>query len=239
MFSRRSLISGTTCSLLSARKSIALPTPRSAIFWFYQNEESGISDCPVSEPNFVVASTDLPCHGSDVKPDEPPELMGWRSRLDRGDDLFGKFNARCSSKLDRLISSGIADPSQVFAPRGRVTRRIRCVPLSIVDPRFRSIIALSPVTDLAELSEFAGSKADTMPLTAHSSTLCSRRLFISIQSHDDRVSTRSSIKLVEKILNERQKTDITFLLESGDEHAITPRMKEIAGKWIVDRQRLP
>jgi predicted esterase len=236
MFSRRSLIGGITCSLMRPWEAVALPIPKPVIFWFYGDEKSGVSDCPVSEPDFIVASTDLPCHGSNIDPNEPHELFGWRSRRDRGDDLFGTFNARCSSRLDKLISSGIADPLQVYAG-GTSRGGFAALHLSLADSRFRSIIALSPVTDLADLSEFEGSKVDTMPLTAHSSDLASRRLFLSIGSRDDRVSTRSSIKLVEKILDERQNTDITFLLESGDGHIVTPRMKEASREWIVERWR--
>ncbi|MBC7783217.1 MAG: hypothetical protein H7144_05205, partial [Burkholderiales bacterium] len=63
----------------------------------------------------ICVSLDLPCHGSDHKPDEPAELEGWRARVDAGDPLIAPFVKQASSVIDDLIRRGYSNPKRIAA----------------------------------------------------------------------------------------------------------------------------
>lgn len=193
------------------------------IFWFYSTEQEGIKQCPVSE-GFEVVSFDLPCHGSDRRAGEPSELNGWRYRLERGEKLFERLFKQCSQRLDQLGGKAIV---------GGVSRgAFAALHLSLIDPRFYAVAAMSPVTDLRYLKEFEGYESDTMPLNPNE--LAKRSLFVSIEAHDDRVSTASCLDLVRSI-QKISTSDVTLFMQSGDEHTVTQDMKALAKRWIEDR----
>lgn len=204
MISRRTFSQGMIAALAVSANPV--------IFWFYGTETEGIQQCPVSD-GFDVVSFDLPCHGADCRSGEPGQLDGWRYRLERGEDLFGNLLKECQQKLGlrNAIIGGVS--------RGAFA----AMQLSIKDPRFSRIVALSPVTDLLALDEFRGFEGDPIPLNV--TELSRRKMFVSIEAHDSRVSTDSTIALV-------QATNSTFFLEDGSEHTVTSRMKDRARRWI-------
>jgi dipeptidyl aminopeptidase/acylaminoacyl peptidase len=214
MLDRRSFMQAAIASLAQKQKPV--------IFWFYSTEQEGIKQCPVSE-GFEVVSFDLPCHGSDRRTGEPSELNGWRYRLQRGENLFEQLFKQCSQRLDQLGGRAIV---------GGVSRgAFAALHLSINDHRFYAIAALSPVTDLRYLKEFEGYEAD-MPLNPNE--LAKRSLFVSIEAHDDRVSTASCLELVRSI-QKIPNSDVTLFMQSGDNHTVTQDMKILAEHWIEER----
>jgi S-formylglutathione hydrolase FrmB len=68
--------------------------------------------------------------------------------------------------------------------------------LASVDPRFKAIVALSPVTDLSVISEFANVQDEAIKFTKESQKLFAERLYkrpiyMSIGPEDKRVGQRS------------------------------------------------
>lgn len=235
MVDRRTLLGSVAASLLPSR-SIA-DRSRAVIFWFYTSESMGISDCPVSGDKFLVASADLPCHGSDIRSGEPSELKGWRHRLERNEDLFAVFASKCIARLDQLIAAGEGDPERVFV--GGVSRgAFAAFHLALREHRFKSIIGLSPVVDLADLSEFEGYAGDTNALHPRADALGHISTFLSIQSHDERVRTRSTIALADEIIRTHpQPVDLTLRVDAGSGHTVTSQMRDAASAWIGARSR--
>jgi hypothetical protein len=60
-----------------------------------------------------VVSLDLPCHGDDRRPGEPPELAGWAVRVGAGEDIVAPFRQRVNDVVEHLVATGIADPSRI------------------------------------------------------------------------------------------------------------------------------
>ncbi|QOZ78444.1 hypothetical protein XH83_25305 [Bradyrhizobium sp. CCBAU 53351] len=235
MVDRRTFLGSVAASLLPSH-SMGDPS-RAVIFWFYTSEAMGISDCPVSDSRFVVASADLPCHGRDIRSGEPPELKGWRYRLERNEDLFGAFTSRCIERLDQLLAAGEADPERVFV--GGVSRgAFAAFHLALRERRFKSVIGLSPVVDLSDLSEFEGYAGETGALHQRADALGYVSTFLSIQSHDERVRTRSTIALADEIIRTHPPpVDVTLRVEAGSGHTVTSQMRNAASAWIVARLR--
>lgn len=209
-----------------ATTSVHASASRPIIFWFFTTEAEGIHQCPVSD-GFLVASIDLPCHGEDRRPNEPDELAGWRYRLEHGENLLETVIRNSSQKLDHLLED---NPTRNIIVGGISRGAFVAMHLGMRDPRFHSVVALSPVTELMALDEFKGFEGDTLPLNA--SVLAQRKLFFSIESQDDRVSTTSTIELVKEIV-EHKNPDITLYLEPGNEHTITPWVMEKSRQWII------
>lgn len=235
MVDRRTFLGSVAASLVAS--SSMADRSRAVIFWFYTTAAMGISDCPLSGSQFVVASADLPCHGSDIRPGEPPELKGWRHRLERNEDLFAAFTSKCVAKLDQLLAAGEADPEQVFV--GGVSRgAFAAFHLALREHRFKSAVGLSPVVDLADLSEFEGYAGDTRALRQQADRLGEISTFLSIQSHDERVRTRSTIALADEIIRTHpQPVDVTLRVEAGSGHTVTSQMRGAARGWIGARSR--
>lgn len=227
MPTRRTVLLSALTALAS--RNIARADNRHVIFWFTTSEQDAIQNCPFSSDIYRIVSNDLPCHGHDVRDAEPPELEGWRYRIDRGEDLLGDFIKRCSSKLDDL---GL---KKVFC--GGISRGgFAALHLSSRDPRFAYVAALSPVTDLLALTEFAGCKSDTHPLHKDAGILAERSLFLSIQSQDDRVSTKDAIDLVGKIVTGSRRADVTLCIDPGSEHQVSNAARRAAVEWISSRR---
>src|SRR5205823_5875666 len=69
----------------------------------------------LAKQGFLYVVLDPPCHGEDVKADEPGQIGGWRHRLEKGDPFIANFTTRASGVLDYLIKEGYTDPAKVAA----------------------------------------------------------------------------------------------------------------------------
>jgi predicted esterase len=220
-------------ALCFIRKALA-SSERPVIFWFYTSEQMGLHNAPVDSSQFEIVSADLPCHGEDVRPGEPPELAGWRHRIDRGEDLLAPLINKCRYKLDGLIKSGAANPSKVFV--GGVSRGAwAAFQLSVADARFKNVLGLSPVVDLMALTEFAGCTKAPPALSQRADLLAMRSIFLSIQSRDDRVGTTATVNLVSAIVDGKHDAEITLAIERGGQHTVSDGAIDAAKQWIERR----
>ena len=147
---------------------------------------------------FLCVSVDSPCEGDDRRPGEPECLGGWRARLDKGDDLVGDFNQRMRSVLDHLAATRVADPRRL-AFVGVSRGGFLALHYAASDPRVRCVAAISPVTDLRTLKEFAGleddARMESLALIHRADDLAGRPVWIIIGDRDDRVGTGHAVTL--------------------------------------------
>lgn len=151
----------------------------------------------IKTPHLCV-SIDLPCHGQEQVPGEPPELRGWRHRVERGFDLVGDTVRRAVTVIDHLVAEGRIDPDRIGAI-GTSRGGFMALHLAAAEPRIACVVAYSPVTDLGLLREFRG--AETLPAVRAASIferipqLAGRPLWLTIGANDDRVGTKQVLDL--------------------------------------------
>ena len=121
----------------------------------------------LSPLGWVSVIIEPPCHGEDARPDEPPQLMGWRYRIEHDEDLLKAFHTRASAVLDRLITDKISDPARV-AVCGTSRGGFLAFHFAAAEPRVKAAAGISPVTRLMALREFSSleqrNKADRLDL---------------------------------------------------------------------------
>ena len=66
----------------------------------------------LAKQGWISVVIDPPCHGEDVRAGEPPQLDGWRHRIEHEDDFISAFNAKARSVLDVLIKDGVTDRNE-------------------------------------------------------------------------------------------------------------------------------
>ena len=102
---------------------------------------------------------------------------------------------RASAIVDYLVREGYTDPKRLVAS-GTSRGGFLALELAAADDRFCCIAAISPVTDLLVLKEFAGlsSVPDSLVLESRAEALAGRAVWIAIGNNDRRVSTDSAIR---------------------------------------------
>jgi pimeloyl-ACP methyl ester carboxylesterase len=151
----------------------------------------------IKTPHLCV-SIDLPCHGQEQVAGEPPELRGWRHRLEHGGDIVGDTVRRAVAVIDHLVAEGRVDPDRIGAV-GTSRGGFMALHLAAAEPRIACVVAYSPVTDLGVLREFRG--AEELPAVRAASIferipqLAGRPLWLTIGANDDRVGTKQVLDL--------------------------------------------
>lgn len=153
---------------------------------------------------FLSVALDIPCHGADLRDGEKAgNLAGWRTRLEKGDDLLGGLSKRVSTVLDHLIKEGYTDEKRVAAA-GTSRGGFVAMHMAVAEPRIRAVVAFAPVTDLLAIREFAGmdkhEPTRALSLLNHADKLAGRALWLCIGNQDERVSTDQSIALTRKVV---------------------------------------
>jgi dienelactone hydrolase len=193
---------------------------------------------------FLYVALDPPCHGEDVKPNEPPQLRGWRTRLENGDGLIPPFTAKATAVLDHLVKEGYTNPDKVAAC-GTSRGGFLAYHFAAADKRVQAVAGFSPVTNLLALTEFAGMEKHeatrNLNLTNHAAELAGRSVWLSIGNNDQRVSTDDAIAFTRKVVAEsvaRQKDKtkampVELIVGISAGHTAIPRAHELAAEWLA------
>ena len=162
----------------------------------------------LAELGYLSVSIDIPGHGKRHREGEPDGLMGWRYRLERGENFVAENNRRLSEVVDHLIETGLADPDRI-AICGTSRGGFLALHFAAHDRRVKAVAAYAPVTDLMVLKEFKG--AENVPMVAELSVvrwadrLASQAVWIIIGDRDERVGTEESIVVARAITAETLK----------------------------------
>jgi len=182
---------------------------------------------------------DVPCHGTDSRPNEPQGLEGWRARLENDEDFVAPFNQKISSIIDHLIAEGYSDPDRI-ALAGTSRGGFMGLHAMAAEPRIGWGIAFAPVTELPVLGEFHG--LENHPLTQSlaisnvADKLVGRPLWMCIGSTDERVGTDALIAFSRKIVaasiarNIPPPVELHILQTEG--HRIHATAHEEAAFWL-------
>jgi|SRR5579883_1977562 len=225
--------------------------PAPVIFVFAKDIHTALSDADfarvawlLQRHSFLAVTLDLPCHGEDLRPGEPPRLDGWAARVRNGDPLVEDFTARVSAVADHLIRIKAANPDRIAA-YGVSRGGFLALHVAAADPKFRTIAAFAPVTDLAKLSEFKGLEDNVLVRRLAAINLAGRlrerRIWIAIGSKDDRVGTDSAVALARALARSGEKDvtpDITLLVGPWPGHGILDvGVQRQAAEWIETTSR--
>lgn len=193
-----------------------------------------------------VASLDLPCHGADRRPGEPPEIQGWAARSKAGEDWLGPFVERVRSVVSHLTQTGIADPAQMAAA-GTSRGGFLAFQAAARIPALRAVAAFAPVTELPALREF-GPLADSplvqdMSLIRQAGALAGRPVWIRIGHDDDRVGTDRSVAFaaaLEHAAKERGLAPaVTLQVLPFPGHRSFPEWHDDAAVWFQTVMNIP
>lgn len=172
-----------------------------------ETHAGGITTLPreLVAAGFSVVSLDLPCHGVDAGWFSKG-LTCWRERMDRRELDFSRFASKVSDVLTFLQRDQAAI---VGVSRGAYPSFIAAA----MDPRITRVVAIGPVTELTALSEFKG--AATGGLAPYQDRLASKRMFLTMQSDDDRVSTKAALRFVAGVQSRGGKIDVHLVPGRG------------------------
>lgn len=198
---------GTRFALLGEKKAAPAPT----VFIFAGEMQATLNGDAYNKvgrlllkDGFLSVCLDIPCHGADVRAGEQAgSLAGWKTRLEKGDDLLGGFNKRVSAVLDHLIKEGYTDEKRVAAC-GTSRGGFVAMHFAVAEPRIKAVVAFAPVTDLLAVREFNGLEKHEatkgLALINHADKLAGRGLWLCIGNHDDRVGTDQAIAVTRKVV---------------------------------------
>jgi predicted esterase len=180
-----------------------------------------------------VVSLDLPCHGADIRENEPAELNGWAARIGSDEDITAEFQLRVNDVVDHLIGAGIANQNR-FAAAGTSRGGYMAFQAAIGNPNIRAIAAFSPVTDLLALGEFTGQEDNplvlNLALEKSANTLADRAAWIYIGDADERVSTGKAVAFAQALETSGCETVLRVVQTPG--HASFPEWHTDAAAWL-------
>ena len=165
------------------------------------------SDVVVCLQNRACASLDLPSHGKQLLPGEPPGgISGWRWRTDRGLDFVNESQRRIDDLIDYLGARRLAQ-TQGIAIAGISRGGFLAAQYAARAPpeRVAALGLLSPVTNLSLLEEFNAENATMQkilrPLDVQRQVarLAPKNIFAVIGDEDPRVFTDSCVRLMRAV----------------------------------------
>ncbi|MGE0755561.1 MAG: hypothetical protein AB7F89_01400 [Pirellulaceae bacterium] len=194
----------------------------------------------LAREGWMLVSVDLPCHGREVRTGESAGLSGWRSRVDRGEDVMADVTQRLRGVLDYLLMERLADPARIAA-LGTSRGGFAALHFAATDPRVACVAGFAPVTDLAHLSEFRGAAelalVGQLALNRQADALAGRGVWLVIGDRDARVSTDSAIALARQVtasslrLGRPARVDLHVIAEPKG-HTVPAGYAELAAQWL-------
>jgi len=194
---------------------------------------------------FISVLLDAPVHGEDQRPDEPAELAGWRTRLERGENFIEGFTAKARAVLDYLVQERYADPARVAAC-GTSRGGFLAFHLAAAEPRIRCIGGIAPVSDLIALREFHGTshprQAEALALTTLAPRLAGRPAWVTIGNHDTRIDTERVIAFTRALVQagaaagkDDAPVPVELIVNATAGHRSTPRDHELLAAWLLEQ----
>lgn len=195
----------------------------------------------LAEQGWIYVTLDPPCHEADILADEPAGLGGWAHRVKNGQNLMQPFVERCVDALNYLIVEGFTDPAQVAAT-GTSRGGFCALHFAAGEPRVRAVAAVSPVTNLLALREFAELTQEQVGpwgISALSEKLAGRAVWLSVGNDDQRVSTDDCVTLARALVaqSRKQKPDlkvvpVELLVGPSDGHHALDGAYDLAAVFI-------
>jgi dienelactone hydrolase len=194
----------------------------------------------LAEQGYLCVSVDLPCHGSQKKPDEPQGLSGWRARCERNENFVAESNARLRQVLDHLIREGYTNADKVAAC-GTSRGGFLALHFAASDSRVKCAAAFAPVTDLGALREFEGAVkhplVESLALAKQAEQLAGRAVWLVIGDQDERVGTDHTIALARLITAASLEKKVAGRVElhviaEPRGHTTPSGAAELAAAWI-------
>ena len=240
---------GTRFGLFGAKPKRPSPT-----FFVFATSIEDMTKFPIfttsgrqlAKQGWLYVTLDPPCHGRDHKPNEPSALSGWAHRVKTGQDPVKPFTDRCRDVLDWLVSNRYTAPNQVAA--GGTSRGGFCaLHLAAAEPRVRTVVCVSPVTELRALREFREVTAEqARPYDASSlaTRLVGRHVWISIGNSDQRVSTDSCVSTVRNFVRAAVKASpnhpvpIELVIGPSQGHSAIDNAYGLAADFVLKHSRL-
>lgn len=189
---------------------------------------------------YVCITVDLPCHGKQIRSNEPDGLSGWRHRCEAMENPMAELSQRLSKVLDHLIATGLVDPDRVAAC-GTSRGGFAALHFAAADRRVKCVAAFSPVTDLTALREFHG--AENNPLVQQLAAdqlavpLADRAVWLIIGDRDQRVSTDACVRFARRVTesalaqNVSPQVELHVIPEPGG-HTTPAVGPSMAAEWI-------
>jgi len=194
----------------------------------------------LARKGFVCVSLDAPAHGKDNAEHADEPLATWRTRLERGDDLVGDFDRKCTEVLDYLVAERYADPARAAAA-GISRGGFLALHWAAAEPRVRCVAAFSPVTELMALREFDGAKQrdriESLDVRHVAEKLADRPIWVVIGNHDERVGTDRAIALTRDVVRaaaDRKRPPLVELhVTTTPGHSTPAAAHDDAAAWVA------
>ena len=236
--------------LIGGLQSKDVPAP--TLFVFAHGIEDMRRQLVYSEVSAILAKqgwisvvVDPPCHGEDIRTGEPPQLDGWRHRIEQEDDPIAAFTAKARSVLDVLIKDGVTDPDRV-AVGGTSRGGFLAYHFAASDPRVKAAAGISPVTRLTALREFSMTsqreKAEQLDVARLAPKLAGRAIWLSIGNNDARVNTDDAIAFTREVVRAAARPDnpnevipVTLLVAPSQGHSKIDQAHELLATWLINQ----
>lgn len=197
----------------------------------------------LAKQGWISVVIDPPCHGEDVRDGEPAQLDGWRYRLEHEGDFVSAFTAKARAVLDVLIKDGVTDPDRV-AVCGTSRGGFLAFHVAASDPRFKAAAAISPVTRLTALREFATTshreKAEQLDVARLAPKLTGKAFWLSIGNNDARVNTDDAIAFTREVVRATARADksdavipVELLVAPTPGHSKIDQAHELLAVWLI------
>lgn len=198
---------------------------------------------------FLTVTMEPPCFGSDSRPGEPVQLLGWCQRIENGERPIDQFVQNARAVLDHLIAEGYADSKQVVAV-GSSCGGFLALHFAASDRRVQAVAAISPVMRLSMLSEFYGTTKPeavaALDVEKRVTSLAMRPVWISIGNLDERAGTDAAIALFRQLIAatvEAQENGgripVELFIGSSVRHQVIAGADELAARWLLEQTNRP